>query len=245
MNKKGFTLTELLVVIAIIAILSVVVIPSIISVNKNINERLYNQKLEYIESSAALYGSNNDEIFNGTDEVEVKVYELIATNYLNADIKLGEGNCNETTVKDSESTIMVSGCLINPNDKTSMNKMIVILKKENIGIVAKVVENNPDDTPVNTNDDLVSRVCAGFNNGSFIGKYDENDGSLCECSGSGDNLKLVKKGTTEEVDMCLIAGENVVNNYLKYGSDQANWRVLGLYKVGNDIVAKMITNKPI
>ena len=49
MNKSnGFTLVELLVVIAIIAILSLLVVPSVITVNKNINERLYNQKTDYV-----------------------------------------------------------------------------------------------------------------------------------------------------------------------------------------------------
>ena len=40
MNKKGFTLTELLVVIALIAIIVVIAIPSIISINKKINQRV-------------------------------------------------------------------------------------------------------------------------------------------------------------------------------------------------------------
>ena len=52
MNKNnGFTLVELLVVIAIIAILSLLVVPSVITVNKNINERLYNQKSYFKEQS--------------------------------------------------------------------------------------------------------------------------------------------------------------------------------------------------
>ena len=75
MKKNGFTLIELLVVIAIIAILSVVVIPSVITVNKNVNERLYNQKVENIESAAELYASNNPDIFNGADRVYVYQYQ--------------------------------------------------------------------------------------------------------------------------------------------------------------------------
>ena len=81
MNKKnGFTLVELLVVIAIIAILSLLVVPSVITVNKNINERLYNQKTDYVERAAELFATNKEDIFNGAEEVKVYVYELLAAN---------------------------------------------------------------------------------------------------------------------------------------------------------------------
>ena len=66
MKKKGFTLIELLVVIAIIAILSVIIVPSIITVNKNVNERLYQQKKESIISAAELYASNNPDILTSS-----------------------------------------------------------------------------------------------------------------------------------------------------------------------------------
>ena len=33
-----------------------------------------------------------------------------------------------------------------------------------------------------------------------------------------------------------------VDNWLKYGSTQANWRVLGLYKINGQIYPKMITS---
>ena len=46
--KKGFTLTELLVVIAIIGVLALLVVPSVLSVNKNINKRLLDNKKEHI-----------------------------------------------------------------------------------------------------------------------------------------------------------------------------------------------------
>ena len=66
MNKKGFTLVELLVVIAIIGILSIIVIPSVVNINKNINEKLYQEKVSSIESAAKIYANNHEEIFNGT-----------------------------------------------------------------------------------------------------------------------------------------------------------------------------------
>ena len=82
MNKKGFTLTELLVVIAIIGIIAVIAVPSILTINKNINNRLYSETVSNIENAAVLYASNNPDIFNGVTEVKIYVYELINGNYL-------------------------------------------------------------------------------------------------------------------------------------------------------------------
>ena len=112
MNKKGFTLTELLVVIAIIGILSVIIVPSVITINNNINERLLAQKIEQIVSAAELYGSNNEEIFNGTTEVEVYVYELIESNYLTIDTKINNDNCTDAVKGQTN-----KGCMINPVEK--------------------------------------------------------------------------------------------------------------------------------
>ena len=57
-NKYGFTLTEVLVVIAIIGVLSAIAIPSISLINKNINKRMYNEKVDMIKSAAELYATN-------------------------------------------------------------------------------------------------------------------------------------------------------------------------------------------
>ena len=158
MDNKGFTLTELLVVIAIVALLSVVVIPSVITVNKNINERMYTQKVENIESSAELYASNNDEIFNGADEVTLYVWELINYNYMTIDIKVGEGDCVGIEKTGSD---QVKGCVIDPRSKTSMNKMKVLLRKQNIGVIAIFIDDNDPDAPEPISEDitLTNKVC--------------------------------------------------------------------------------------
>ena len=239
MNKKGFTLVELLVVIAIIAILSVVVIPSIITVNKSINERTYAQKVEHIESAAQLYGSNNEEIFNGADEVAIYVYELVNNNYLSFDVPYNTGVC-----VDENDVGSTKGCVINPKDKSSMNGYVVILRKENVGVVAELVVEG-EATNVNVVDETLTKiVCDGFKGETpkFIGKFGPNDSDRCHCN---DALTEILDSNNQVVaaSACLISGGSVVNNYLKYGDSKANWRVIGVYKVPGQtqLSAKIIT----
>jgi len=243
MNKKGFTLVELLVVVVIIAILSIIIVPSVIKVNKNINKRLLSEKLENIESSAILYANNNEEIFNGTDVVYVYVYELVDANYMTPDVNASTENCTgEHTSK---------GCVIDPTDKTSINNSYVILRKEGAGVTATYVcptcNPDPGDEPTNESETLVDAVCTAFSRaGAFTGHAYDSNGAIvdCTCDRAVGATKLVIKDTNVEVQACLIAGENV-NNYLKYGDTKANWRVLGLYNLDGTITAKMITSDPI
>ena len=245
MNKKGFTLTELLVVIAIIALLSVVVIPSVITVNRNINERMLTQKIENIESSAELSGSNNDEIFNGTDEVVLYVWQLIDYNYMTTDVKKGESGCTTTEELGSQE---VKGCVINPVSKKSLNMSKVILRKQNVGVVAiLVIEGDPDSPEVIANNSLTDKVCEGLKDQSkFTGKYGTGSDDICECNSARDGF-VDKNGETLNIDACLISGGNVNNNWLKYGSSTANWRVLGVYKLSgySKLSVKIITSDPI
>ncbi len=240
MNKKGFTLVELLVVVVIIAVLSVIIIPSVININKSINKRLLSEKIENIESSAILYANNNEEIFNGTDVVYVYVYELVDANYMTVDIAAGTDTCKVATEKSRV------GCVIDPTDKTSINNNYVILRKEGAGVTATYVDTTETPTEqTNESVTLVDAVCAGYANGTFKGQA-YSDGRIveCTCDKAKSPTKLVIKGTNTPVTACLIAGENV-NNYLKYGDTKANWRVLGVYDLDGTITAKMITSDPV
>ncbi len=241
MNKKGFTLTELLVVIAIIGILSVIIVPSVITINNNINERLLAQKIEQIVSAAELYGSNNEEIFNGTTEVEVYVYELIESNYLTIDTKINNDNCTDAVKGQTN-----KGCMINPVEKSSMNNLKVLLRKGTLGITGELEGGSGSSgSEGSASEKLVETICKGFNDGTFVGQTMDASGGIVTCQCNATNTALLANGI--EVDACLISGDNV-NNFLKYGSSVANWRVMGLYKLDSDsdlLYPKIITSEPI
>lgn len=243
MNKKGFTLTELLVVIAIISIITLIAVPSVIAINKNMNRRIYSNKVETIESAAQIYAANNPDIFNGRTEVRVYIRELISTNYVTADVEAGSTNCS------AENLI---GCIINPTNKQSMNDDYVLLKKKGVGIVAEY--NGTISQALQGT--LVEQVCNKFQNGSFVGKWGSGANDYCGCkfNGTGAPSGIYKATITQTADgpqlnvgtvavsACIISGDEK-NNYLKY--DGVMWRVMGVYDIyndGNKLVAKIITN---
>lgn len=253
MKKNGFTLIELLVVIAIIAILSVVVIPSVMTVNKNVNERLYNQKVENIESAAELYASNNPDIFNGADRVYVYVYQLIDASYLEIDTKYENGNCK--SADGSDVSVYEKGCITdpraedadgNPINNNILNKQQVLLVKKNVGVTATIVDNRQNNTSAGSAT-LTQVVCDRFKNGTYVGMYSSTSSGTCGCNDTYSELVTYDAngnvaGTT---NICMIVSNKEsgdVDNWLKYGSTQANWRVLGLYKINGQIYPKMITS---
>lgn len=241
MNKKGFSLSELLVVIAIIAIITVIAVPSIITINRNINKRMYKEKVEKIVSAAELYATNNPDIFNGKEEATIKVRDLLNSDYLSQDVAKDGNTCDDNNA---------SGCVINPMNKESLNDKDVILRKKAVGVVAEFEgETTTIDIEGNT---LVEKVCDSFKQGVLTGKYGTNDSETCKCAydSEGKVTGIYKTDATgavtnEKVQACIIAGSDP-NNWLKY--DGVEWRVLGLYDIHNDgtrLSAKMITHQTV
>ena len=62
MNKKGFTLMELLTVIVVIAIIMMVVYPSISKIQKNNNDEMYKTYEKMMIEYALVSGINNNTI---------------------------------------------------------------------------------------------------------------------------------------------------------------------------------------
>ena len=243
--KKGFTLVELLVVIAIIGILSILIVPSILSINSNINERLLATKKEDISSSAELYANNNEEIFNGTTEAYIFVYELVDANYITVDSKVGNDKCTSETAKTTK------GCVIDPVSKESMNEDYVILTKEGAGVSSEYVSKNGTGNGSSSYaDTLVNAVCNMFEKRPGNAYNSRSEVVECKCGEpndtNGNPTKIVDKDGNEisGANACLLSGTDV-NNHLRYGntnSNKPNWRVLGVYKVDGHLTPKMITS---
>ena len=251
MDKKGFTLVELLVVIAIIAILSLLVVPNVISINRNINERLLGEKQDEVVNAAQLYGTDYEEIFNGKNEVHVYVSALIEQGLLTVDAQQGESNCNDATALNGTN----KGCMIDPVSKNSMNGDYVILRKESIGVVGVYIctegrtcpstdPSNPSNPsgPQGGTKTLVKAVCDGLRDGNLKGKA--YGGGDCSCTYTGDEPTGINPPSAQA---CIITGTDP-NNYLQYST---MWRVLGVYMIdkesggGKELSAKIITNQTV
>lgn len=259
MNKKGFTLTELLVVIAIIGVLSVIIIPSVVKINENINVREYEQRKTYIQNAAEIYASDKPGIFTDGDVAYVYVWQLVTENYLNVDVGGSDDVCKYYTegdvtslIEDStdvniKNSVLSAGCVSDPVHQSSLNSKLVKLTKKTVGVVAELQDDRTVIKQDGGGDYLVKKVCTAIKEGQVLGKYGEGQDQTCECViSNGDVTNLVKPGTGTEVQSCILVSTSDsngnVNNWLKYGSSTANWRVVGLYKVNNQIVAKIITS---
>jgi len=262
MSKKGFTLTELLVVIAIIGILSVIIIPSVVKINKSINDREFEQRKTYIESAAEMYASDKPDIFQGGDVAYVYVWQLLQENYLNADSE-SEETCkykaDENGTPVQEENILGIGCVSDPRSSTSMNSQMVKLTRKTVGIVAELVDSKTTTMDIGENS-LVNKVCEVLDmeesqNPGFIGQYKASASASvdkCKCVWNGDKTEATGLRTSggTSIKSCILASPNAtgnVDNWLKYGSSTANWRVVGLYLVpkeggGEEVVAKIITS---
>lgn len=245
MNKKGFTLVELIAVIAIIGILSLVVVPNVMNISKNVNVRLAEEKKSHIISAAELYGTNNPDIFGGTDVVYVSVQELIDAEYLEIDTKNGDNECS-----------ISGGCISNPAfdpETTGLFKnqffnnpgVEVKLTKKSVGVVGEFATS---EVAASSNATLVEKVCSGFDSldgkikRSYSGKTLAGAGCECNINATTHEVSLVDiNGATVEQCILVAHPDGNIDNWLKYGANEANWRVIGLYRIDGKVSAKMIT----
>ena len=124
MNKKGFTLAEVIVVIVLISIIIAIAIPSVIAIRNRINERLLESKKDAVLVAAELYGQDNPQLFS-PNEFIVTVGELVDAGYVERDTESNGENCTDSY-----------GCVINPVDKTSLNNVEILVKKEMSTVIA-------------------------------------------------------------------------------------------------------------
>lgn len=77
MNKKGFTLVELMAVIVIISIIALVGVTSITGVRKQMDKKLFEEKLTSAIASAEKWGEDNKDMLPTTKTIG----QLIVSNY--------------------------------------------------------------------------------------------------------------------------------------------------------------------
>jgi prepilin-type N-terminal cleavage/methylation domain-containing protein len=115
--KKGFSLIELLAVIVLLGIVVTITAISVMSVNKNSNERLKNEKIKYIETGALKWGENNLNSL-GFSCYYISVNNLIRQGYITGDNTGTNGSTN--------------GELLIPGESGTFNNKCVCVKYENL-----------------------------------------------------------------------------------------------------------------
>ena len=111
--KKGFTLVELLVVIVIISIISGIAYIGISAVTNNSKARMWQGKIDAIESGAELYGEDNKNKLGETCDIDGTTYsacEIVTVGYLI------EQNYVPTDERDESGNKVITNDTLSAND---------------------------------------------------------------------------------------------------------------------------------
>lgn len=143
--KKGFTIIELLSAIVILGIISVIAIPSILSVRKRILENTYQDKINLINRGALEWASDNINLLQKEVTVEVNndplqnnVYNEIDCTNISVNKLIEEGYI----VGDNDSKTILS----NPLEEKNFNEYFVCVRFDTNDILTRkiishVIEN--------------------------------------------------------------------------------------------------------
>lgn len=161
MNKNGFTLVELLVVIALIGLLTVIAVPSALTISKKVKQSMMDSKIELIESGSIVWGQNN----------KSDIYTLPYASTVPDDAKCTKANtdsnvksCVRKTINDMLNTEKAfkedemdeagtTKLMINPTTDKSINDCYIEIYIKNKRVYAKY------DTDNQTNDAGEEIIC--------------------------------------------------------------------------------------
>lgn len=102
MNKKGFTLVELMAVIVIISIVALVGVTSITGVRKQMDKKLFEEKLNSAISSAEKWGEDNKDML--TPPTIKTIGQLIVSNYYESEEAVNPTLYNYTKCSNSKTS---------------------------------------------------------------------------------------------------------------------------------------------
>lgn len=100
MNKKGFTLVELMAVIVIISIIALVGVTSVTGVRKQMDKKLFEDKLKSAASSAEKWGEDNKDMLPTT----MTIGQLIANGYYESEEAVDPSLYNYTKCSSSKTS---------------------------------------------------------------------------------------------------------------------------------------------
>ena len=179
MNKKGFTLVELMAVIVIISIIALVGVTSITGVRKQMDKKLFEEKLNSAISSAEKWGEDNKEELTHNITISVKDGDETVEKTVKG-AKLTIGNLIANGYYESEEAVnpnLYNGYVCNSTDKKDPKGY------KDGDLCRNVITNNVDNLIVNEisikiftkNNRVYARIEKNANNKNLIKETDTFD----------------------------------------------------------------------
>lgn len=152
MNKKGFTLTELLAVIVIMSIVATIGLVSVTGVKRQINQKLFKDKLSEIIASAENWGEDNkDELSK-----ELTAGDLIVKNYFESEEEIDPSSYNNYACsQDPKSPLgykngsKCKNIVTNNVDNIVINNLKVKIFLKNNRVYACIIKNDENKSLLN------------------------------------------------------------------------------------------------
>lgn len=138
MNKKGFTLVEVLAVVVILSIILSMATFGVMNIRRNSLQKLVDTKISNLESSAIIYGQENQNELIETcnvDEVDYDFCKLVNVKYLIENEYYATNEVNSENKKD---------LINNVTNKSMLCDEIQIYKKNN-RVYAKAINIKSND----------------------------------------------------------------------------------------------------